>query len=103
MAARAWWTAVVALPFVLLPRQSPGGMGVLWYLRDNAYVDSTLVLIVLVGPMLWSRSRPITLQESEPDPIDHSIEAPTDQVAATRTVGSAGDRWRGLVEFHGYR
>jgi alpha-1,2-mannosyltransferase len=87
-AQRAWWTAVVALPFFLLPRQSPRGMGVLWYLRDNAYVVSTLVSIGFVGLMLWSRRQAFAADhapESEPDPIDNSIEAASDKVAATRT------------------
>ena len=95
-AQRAWWTAVVALPFVVVPPQSSGGIGVLWYLRDNVYVVSTLVLIGLVGLMLWSRRHAFATNhapESDPDPIGNSIEAVSDQTATRMSARGI----RGLV------
>jgi hypothetical protein len=70
---RAWCAALVALPFVLVPTQSPDGSGVLWYVRDNAYVVSTLIMIGLVGVMLWCRRHAFATNgapESEPLSVD---------------------------------
>ncbi len=70
-ARRAWWAAVVVLPFVVVPPQSPSGSGLLWYLRDNAYVVWTLVLIGLVGVMLWFRRQALVTDDA-PDPMASS-------------------------------
>jgi len=50
-----WWALVGALAFYVIPPFTPGGTGVIWYLRDNAYVIMTLVFLVVVGHMLWVR------------------------------------------------
>jgi hypothetical protein len=79
-AQRAWCAALVALPFVLVPPQSTGGNGVLWYVRDNAYVVSTLMMIGLVGVMLGIRRHAFATNdapESEPHPIDTIGHQPT--------------------------
>ena len=52
-----WWALAGALAFIVIPPIRPGGAGMIWYLRDNAYVIMTLVFLTLVGGMLWGRSR----------------------------------------------
>jgi alpha-1,2-mannosyltransferase len=51
-----YWAAAGALPFIVIPRLS-GGSGVLWYVRGNVYVITTLAFIGLAGAMLYVRSR----------------------------------------------
>jgi alpha-1,2-mannosyltransferase len=52
-----WWALVAAVTFVVVPPNSAGGSGPLWFVRDDAYVLATLVFIALVGAMLWRRLR----------------------------------------------
>jgi alpha-1,2-mannosyltransferase len=49
--------AATMLVFMGVPPTSPGDVNAIWYLRENAYVLSVLVLFALVGTMLWRRSR----------------------------------------------
>jgi alpha-1,2-mannosyltransferase len=51
-----YWAAAGALPFIMIPRLS-GGSGLLWYVRGNVYVITTLAFIGLAGAMLYIRSR----------------------------------------------
>jgi alpha-1,2-mannosyltransferase len=51
----AWWALVAGLTFFVVPPNSAGGSGVLWFLRDDAYVVASLLFIGLTGVMLWSR------------------------------------------------
>jgi alpha-1,2-mannosyltransferase len=51
------WAAIVALVFMVMPPETPGHADVLWYVRENAYVLSTLAFFALTGAMLWFRSR----------------------------------------------
>jgi alpha-1,2-mannosyltransferase len=50
-----WWAVVAGLTFLVVLPDAPGGTGPLWFVRDDAYVITTLVFIGLVGMMLWSR------------------------------------------------
>jgi alpha-1,2-mannosyltransferase len=50
-----WWALAAALVFVVVPPNSAGGSGLLWFLRDDAYVLATLAFMGLVGTMLWTR------------------------------------------------
>ena len=52
-----WWAVAGALVFVVVPLNSAGGTGPLWYLRADAYVLATLSFMGLVGTMLWTRRR----------------------------------------------
>ncbi len=52
-----WWAVAAALAFVVVPPNSAGGSGPLWFLRDDAYVLATLAFVGLVGTMLWTRRR----------------------------------------------
>jgi alpha-1,2-mannosyltransferase len=51
-----YWAAAGALPFIMIPRLS-GDSGLLWYVRGNVYVITTLAFIGLAGAMLYIRSR----------------------------------------------
>jgi alpha-1,2-mannosyltransferase len=51
------WAAAVTVPFMVVPPTWPGDVNVLWYVRENAYVLSTVVFLALIGSMLWFRSR----------------------------------------------
>jgi alpha-1,2-mannosyltransferase len=52
-----YWAAVAAAVFMAVPPTPPGDVNLLWYVRENAYVISTVVFLALVGIMLWFRSR----------------------------------------------
>ena len=52
-----WWALAAALVFIVVPTNSAGGSGPLWFLRDDAYVLATLAFMGLVGTMLWTRRR----------------------------------------------
>jgi alpha-1,2-mannosyltransferase len=52
-----WWALAAALVFVVVPPNSAGGSGLLWFLRDDAYVLATVAFMGLVGTMLWTRRR----------------------------------------------
>jgi alpha-1,2-mannosyltransferase len=52
-----WWALAGASAFVVIPPITAGGTGLLWYLRDDAYVVTTLLFISLVAVMLVVRSR----------------------------------------------
>jgi alpha-1,2-mannosyltransferase len=58
-----YWAAAATIPFMVVPPTPSGDVNALWYVRENAYVISTVVLLALVGIMLWFRSR-------TPDPSD---------------------------------
>jgi alpha-1,2-mannosyltransferase len=58
-----YWAAAAAVVFMVVPSTPPGDVNLLWYVRENAYVISTVVFLGLVGIMLWFRSR-------TPDPSD---------------------------------
>jgi alpha-1,2-mannosyltransferase len=51
----AWWAFVAALTFIVVPPASAGGSGLVWFVRDDAYVIATVGFIGLVGMMLWFR------------------------------------------------
>lgn len=53
----AYWAAAAAVVFMVMPSNPPGHADALWYVRQNAYVISTLVFFALIGAMLWSRRR----------------------------------------------
>jgi len=53
----AYWAAGVALVFMVMPPDPTGHAGALWYIRENAYVISTVALLGLTAAMLWFRSR----------------------------------------------
>ncbi len=95
---RVWWAAIVALPFVVIPPQSPGGNGVFWYLRDNAYVVATLVLMGSVAVMLWFRRHAVVVQdpESAVEPGRALREPLRGQLAATSTSGPPMTHHSGL-------
>jgi len=62
-----WWALAGALAFYVIPPFTPGGTGMIWYLRDNAYVIMTLVFLAVVGHMLWVRRVPrATAATSDP-------------------------------------
>ena len=52
-----WWALGGALAFIVIPPIRSGGAGMIWYLRDNAYVIMMLVFLTLVGGMLLVRNR----------------------------------------------
>lgn len=52
-----WWAVAAALVFVVVPPNSAGGSGAVWFVRDDAYVVATLVFISQVETMLWIRRR----------------------------------------------
>jgi hypothetical protein len=54
-----YWAAAATLVFMVVPPNPPGDVDALWYIRENAYVISTLVFFALVGTMLWFRSRTV--------------------------------------------
>jgi alpha-1,2-mannosyltransferase len=56
------WAALAALVFMVMPPGHSGGLDVLWYLRENAYVLVTVGLMALTGAMLWARSRTFAAQ-----------------------------------------
>jgi alpha-1,2-mannosyltransferase len=60
---RAVWAAIAALVFMVMPPGHSGGLNVLWYLRENAYVLVTVGFMALAGAMLWTRSRTSTAGE----------------------------------------
>jgi alpha-1,2-mannosyltransferase len=49
------WALVGALVFMVVPPGSAGGSGLLWFVRDDAYVLATLVFIGSIGAVLWTR------------------------------------------------
>ncbi len=51
------WALAGAVVYIVIPQFTPGGTGLMWYLRDNAYVIATLVFLGLVAVLLWSRAR----------------------------------------------
>ncbi len=51
------WALGAAVVFMVIPPSPPPDANVLWYLRENSYVISTLVFIGLSGVMLWVRNR----------------------------------------------
>jgi alpha-1,2-mannosyltransferase len=63
-----WWAIAAALPFVVLLPSLPGGSGVLWYLRADAYVVMTLGFLVFVAVLLIvreHRAAPASLRVEE--------------------------------------
>jgi alpha-1,2-mannosyltransferase len=52
-----YWAAAAAVVFMAVPPTPPRDVNLLWYVRENAYVISTVVFLALVGIMLWFRSR----------------------------------------------
>ena len=67
------WAAAGALIFVVVQPGQVGGVGLLWYLRDDAYVIATLAFVGLVGAMLVrmrNRNRTEGLAR-ETTPSDH--------------------------------
>ncbi len=51
------WALAGALVFIVIRPGQPGGSGVLWYLRNDAYVIATLVFVGLVGAKVLARRR----------------------------------------------
>jgi alpha-1,2-mannosyltransferase len=51
-----YWAAAVAIVFMVMPPDPSGHAGALWYIRENAYVISTIALLGLTASMLWFRS-----------------------------------------------
>jgi alpha-1,2-mannosyltransferase len=51
------WALAGVLGFIVIPPTRRGGSGVLWYVRDDAYVIATLAFVGLVGAMLLARRR----------------------------------------------
>jgi alpha-1,2-mannosyltransferase len=70
-----YWAAVAALPFMAVPPTPAGEVNAIWYLRENAYVLSTVVFFGLIGAMLWFRSR---------TPDRSTAEAPEDELRSGR-------------------
>ncbi|HEY1446629.1 MAG TPA: glycosyltransferase 87 family protein [Acidimicrobiales bacterium] len=70
-----YWAAVAALPFMAVPPTPAGEVNAIWYLRENAYVLSTVVFLGLIGAMLWFRSR---------TPDRSTAEAPEDELRSGR-------------------
>jgi alpha-1,2-mannosyltransferase len=50
-----WWALAGSVASMVIPPFTPGGSGVIWYVRDNAYVLATLVFLCLVAALLWCR------------------------------------------------
>jgi alpha-1,2-mannosyltransferase len=50
------WALAAALVFIVIQPGQAGGSGVLWYLRDSAYVFATLAFLGLVGTMLFAKN-----------------------------------------------
>lgn len=61
-----YWAAAGALPFILIPPIRAGGSGVLWYLRGNVYVITTLAFIGLAGAMLYIRRASASTENHRP-------------------------------------
>jgi hypothetical protein len=53
-----YWAAAAVAVFMVMPPDAPGHADALWYVRENAYVISTLIFFALIGTMLWFRNRP---------------------------------------------
>jgi alpha-1,2-mannosyltransferase len=53
----AYWAAAVAVVFMVMPPDPPGSGGAVWYVRENAYVISTVAFFCLTAAMLRLRSR----------------------------------------------
>jgi len=68
-----WWALAGALAFVVIPPFRPGGTGMIWYLRENAYVIITLAFLALVGRMLWVRSHPPVVGNAVRRPRRHLV------------------------------
>ena len=76
----ACWALVGALVFMVVPPDSAGGSGPLWFVRDNAYVLATLVFIGSIGVMLWTRRH-------APSPSS-TLTSPASSLPGTRDCGS---------------
>jgi alpha-1,2-mannosyltransferase len=66
------WALAGSVAYMVIPPFTPGGSGVIWYMRDNAYVMATLVFLGLVAVLLWCRgrsSRGNTAQAPSPDQL----------------------------------
>ena len=76
----ACWALVGALVFMVVPPDSAGGSGPLWFVRDDAYVLATLVFIGSIGAMLWTRRH-------APSPSS-ALTSPASSLPGTRDCGS---------------
>jgi len=65
---------------MVVPPDSAGGSGPLWFVRDNAYVLATLVFIGSIGVMLWTRRH-------APSPSS-TLTSPASSLPGTRDCGS---------------
>jgi alpha-1,2-mannosyltransferase len=59
-----YWAAVAAVVYMVMPQDPSGPTNVLLYMRQNAYVISTLVFFGLIGAMLRSRSRTLGVSDA---------------------------------------
>ncbi|HEX4162338.1 MAG TPA: glycosyltransferase 87 family protein, partial [Acidimicrobiales bacterium] len=50
-----YWAAAASVVFMVVPPDPPGHANALWYVRENAYVISTLALFALVAAMVRFR------------------------------------------------
>jgi alpha-1,2-mannosyltransferase len=72
-----YWAAAATLVFMTVLQTPRGDVNVLWYVRENAYVISTVIFLALIGAMLWFRSRP---------PYRSEADAPADALRRRRAA-----------------
>jgi alpha-1,2-mannosyltransferase len=87
------WALLGALVFMVVPPDSAAGSGPLWFVRDNAYVLATLVFVVSIGVMLWTRHRAVS----------HRSEPPTSAPSPMRSAGRCEQGTGVRPASHGYR
>jgi hypothetical protein len=80
------WAVATAAVFMVVPPSPPADANALWYVRENAYVISTLAFFVLVATMLWFRAR-------TPEPSEPAVQ-PGQRGAAVLTTSPAPGRRR---------
>ena len=83
----AYWAAAVAIVFMVMPPDTSGHADALWYIRENAYVISTIVLFGLTAAMLWFRSRTPATSEAAASADNLSR---SDAPALSATLGERG-------------
>jgi alpha-1,2-mannosyltransferase len=81
------WAAAATVPFMVVTPTAPGAVNAIWYVRENAYVISTVIFLVLVGAMLWFRSRTPDRSKAEAQADDLRSRRPTTVLTSRGDLG----------------
>ena len=84
----ACWAAAAAIVFMVMPPFPSGQTDVLWYIRENAYVISTIAFFGLTAAMLWYRSRTRAAADAAAPADD--LRSRSDTTGRSATLGERG-------------